>query len=39
MRRFQRRAYGFARTIVDDPGTAEDVAQEAFVRAWRYAAS
>jgi RNA polymerase sigma-70 factor (ECF subfamily) len=31
--------YGLARTIVSDPGTAEDVSQEAFVRAWRYAAS
>ena len=39
VRRFQRRAYGLARTIVGDGGTAEDVAQEAFVRAWRYAAS
>jgi RNA polymerase sigma factor (sigma-70 family) len=39
VRRFQRRAYGLARTIVRDSGTAEDVAQEAFVRAWRYAAS
>jgi RNA polymerase sigma factor (sigma-70 family) len=39
VRRFQRRAYGLARTIVGDAGTAEDVAQEAFVRAWRYAAS
>jgi RNA polymerase sigma factor (sigma-70 family) len=39
VRRFQRRAYGLARTIVHDSGTAEDVAQEAFVRAWRYAAS
>jgi RNA polymerase sigma factor (sigma-70 family) len=39
VRRFQRRAYGLARTIVGDSGTAEDVAQEAFVRAWRYAAS
>jgi RNA polymerase sigma factor (sigma-70 family) len=39
IRRFQGRAYGLARTIVGDPGTAEDVAQEAFVRAWRYAAS
>jgi RNA polymerase sigma factor (sigma-70 family) len=39
VRRFQGRAYGLARTIVGDAGTAEDVAQEAFVRAWRYAAS
>jgi RNA polymerase sigma factor (sigma-70 family) len=39
VRRFQRRVYGLARTIVGDPGTAEDVSQEAFVRAWRYAAS
>jgi RNA polymerase sigma factor (sigma-70 family) len=39
VRRFQRRVYGLARTIVRDPGTAEDVAQEAFVRAWRYAGS
>ena len=39
VRRFQRRVYGLARTIVGDPGMAEDVSQEAFVRAWRYAAS
>jgi RNA polymerase sigma factor (sigma-70 family) len=39
VRRFQRRVFGLARTIVGDPGTAEDVSQEAFVRAWRYAAS
>ena len=39
VRRFQRRAYGLARTIVRDSDTAEDVAQEAFVRAWRYAGS
>src|SRR5262245_41729182 len=39
VRRFQRRAYGLARTIVGDSGTAEDVAQEAFVRAWRYSGS
>jgi RNA polymerase sigma factor (sigma-70 family) len=39
VRRFQRRAYGLARTIVHDSSTAEDVAQEAFVRAWRYAGS
>lgn len=39
VRRFQRRAYGLARTIVGDRGEAEEVAQEAFVRAWRYAGS
>jgi RNA polymerase sigma factor (sigma-70 family) len=39
VRRFQRRAYGLARTIVRDSDTAEEVAQEAFVRAWRYAGS
>ena len=37
VRRFQRRVYGLALGIVGDPGTAEDVAQEAFVRAWRRA--
>ena len=39
VRRFQGRVYGLARTIVGDSGTAEDVAQEALVRAWRYAGS
>ena len=38
VRRFQRRAYGLARTIVGNPRDAEDVAQDAFLRAWRYAA-
>ena len=37
VRRFQRRVYGLARTIVTDADLAEDVAQEAFVRAWRSA--
>jgi RNA polymerase sigma-70 factor (ECF subfamily) len=37
VRRFQARVYGVAITIVRDPGTAEDVAQETFVRAWRNA--
>jgi RNA polymerase sigma factor (sigma-70 family) len=37
VRRFQRRVYGLALGLVGDPGAAEDVAQEAFVRAWRHA--
>src|SRR4051812_25525875 len=36
IRRFQRRVFGLARSIVVDPSLAEDVAQEAFVRAWRH---
>src|SRR3954454_12440430 len=39
VRRFQARVYGLVITIVRDEGTAEDVAQEAFARAWRHAAS
>jgi RNA polymerase sigma factor (sigma-70 family) len=35
--RFQRRVYGLAVTIVGDARAAEDVAQEAFLRAWRHA--
>jgi len=38
VRRFQRRVFGCALAIVRDSGRAEDVAQEAFVRAWRHAA-
>jgi RNA polymerase sigma-70 factor (ECF subfamily) len=39
VRRHQRRVFGLARTIVGDDRTAEDVAQEAFVRVWKHAAS
>lgn len=35
--RFQRVVFGIAMTITGDPGTAEDVAQQAFERAWRHA--
>lgn len=38
VRRYQARLYGLARSVVGDPGIAEEVAQEAFVRAWRHAA-
>jgi len=37
VRRYQARVYGLVITIVRDPGIAEDVAQETFVRAWRNA--
>jgi RNA polymerase sigma-70 factor (ECF subfamily) len=37
--RFQRRVYGLARSITGDDRIAEDVAQEAMVRAWRHAAA
>lgn len=37
VRRFQGRVYGLARSLVGDTGLAEDVAQEAFLRAWRHA--
>jgi RNA polymerase sigma factor (sigma-70 family) len=39
VRRYQARVYGLVITIVRDPGVAEDVAQETFVRAWRNAGS
>ena len=37
IRRFQGKVYGLAHTIVGDPMTAEEVAQETFTRAWRHA--
>ena len=37
VRRFQRRVFGLAMAITGDQGIAEDVAQEAFARAWRHA--
>ena len=37
VRRFQRQVFGLALKLVGDRETAEEVAQDAFVRAWRYA--
>src|SRR5215210_5746890 len=37
VQRFQRRVFGLAVTIVGDPRGAEDIAHEAFIRAWRHA--
>ena len=37
VRRFQRVVFGVALTVIGDPATAEDVAQQAFERAWRHA--
>lgn len=37
VRRYERRVYGLAWTMLGDAGLAEDVAQEAFVRAWHHA--
>lgn len=37
VRRYQARVFGLARTIVGVSAVAEEVAQEAFVRAWRHA--
>ncbi|MCU1375204.1 MAG: polymerase [Actinomycetia bacterium] len=37
VRRFQGRVFGLAVTMVGDRAVADDVAQEAFVRAWRHA--
>ncbi len=37
VRRFQRKVFGVAITILGDPTLAEDVAQQTFERAWRHA--
>lgn len=37
--RFQHRVYGLALAVTRERVAAEDVAQDTFVRAWRYAAS
>jgi RNA polymerase sigma-70 factor (ECF subfamily) len=39
VRRFQRRVFGVAVTMVGDRALADDVAQEAFMRAWRHGAT
>jgi RNA polymerase sigma-70 factor (ECF subfamily) len=39
IRRFQRRVFGLALGMLGDPSQAEDIAQEAFLRAWRHAAT
>jgi RNA polymerase sigma factor (sigma-70 family) len=39
VRRFQARVYGLALSMVGDVAIAEELAQEAFARAWRHAAA
>ena len=39
VRRYRARVYGMALSVVVDSGLAEEVAQDAFMRAWRYAAT
>jgi RNA polymerase sigma factor (sigma-70 family) len=39
VRRFQRPVYGLALSITLDPSSAEEIAQQAFERAWRHAAT
>jgi len=39
IQRFEPRVYGLALRMVGDPGLAEEVTQDAFVRVWRRAAS
>jgi RNA polymerase sigma factor (sigma-70 family) len=37
VRRYQRRVFGLALGMLGDPAIAEDVSQEALIRAWRHA--
>jgi RNA polymerase sigma-70 factor (ECF subfamily) len=39
VRRYHARVYGLALRVTEDSGLAEEVAQDAFMRAWRYATS
>lgn len=39
VRRYQARVYGLAVALVGSPAIAEEIAQEAFTRAWRHAAA
>ena len=39
IRRFQSRVFGLAQAVLRDPVLAEDVAQEAFLRAWKHGQS
>src|SRR6516165_4795468 len=37
VRRYQRRVFGLAYSMTGDTGVAEDVSQEALLRAWKHA--
>jgi RNA polymerase sigma factor (sigma-70 family) len=37
VRRYQKRVFGLAYSMLGDTGAAEEVAQEAFIRVWRHA--
>lgn len=39
VRRYQARVFGLALTIVGDPAVAQEVAQEAFLKAWKHGAT
>src|SRR3954454_4676474 len=39
VRRFQAKVFGLAMSVTRDPTLADDVAQEAFLRAWRAAST